>query len=120
VQKFQLDLPGANKPILAAIQDDVTLEYYPAEEPVVKCLLNWEKNLMLPIQKGHKLGEITVQNEDGKIMRTIPLFALEDVKATHTHQLKSLFLSESSWFKFALVGSILLLLLFYVLYKLTS
>lgn len=91
VQKFALDLAGAEKTVSSYIKDDVTLEYYPAEEPAVKCLLVWNKELELPVAKDQPVGEVVMKTEGGSIMRKIPLYATEDVNPTWTHRLKSLF-----------------------------
>lgn len=99
VQKFHLNLAGANKPISSYINEDITLEYYPAEEPSLKCLLVWDKTLELPIGKGQNLGEIVLQSEKGEILRTAPLFAVENVSASWMYSFKGLFSSVSGWFK---------------------
>lgn len=96
VQKFQLDLPGAIKLIPSAISEDITLEYYPAEEPAVKCLLAWDRTVQLPISKGDRLGDIILQIEGQKNIRKVPLYAAEDVHATWSHKFKSFFSSLQS------------------------
>lgn len=93
LQKFTLDLQGVEKPILSYIQDDVTLEYYPAEEPSVKCLLLWEKSVQLPVVKNQLLGEVILQIDRGKldharIVRKVPLYSAEDVKGTWDYKFK--------------------------------
>lgn len=96
VQKFDLELSGGAKPISSYITDDITVEYYPAEEPAIKCLLVWDKNVKLPVAKDQLVGEIVMKLENGTILRKIPLYAVEDVNATWTHQLKSLFSNGQS------------------------
>ena len=90
-QKFSLDLPGAEKSIVGYVSEDVTLEYYPAEEPPLKCLLIWNKKLQLPVLKDQEVGEVLLQLEDGKIMRKVPIYASEDVNSTWGFRIKSAF-----------------------------
>ena len=89
-QKFTLDLPGAAKPIQTYIQKDVSIEYYPAEEPKVKCLLYWD-SLTLPIAQKQRVGELRLQGSNGRIIQTVPLFAKEEVKSTWLFWFKNLF-----------------------------
>lgn len=105
-QKFTLDLPGAQKTIACYIPQEVTLEFYPAEEPGVKCLLVWDKNIELPIAKDQQLGEVFLQLDNGSIANKVPVYSSEDVKATWSHALKNLFISNQScfgWLKFFVV-----------------
>lgn len=97
-QKFALDIPGGEKTVSGYIQEDITLEYYPAEEPSVKCLLVWDNELQLPIEKDQSLGEVVLQVDNGQIVRKIPIYATENVKATWNHNFKSFFASGQSGF----------------------
>lgn len=81
VQKHQLDLPGAASPINTHIAEDVKIEYYPAEEPQLKCFLYWN-NPKLPIAKDQVVGELRIQNEEGTLLQTVPLLSQEEVKGT--------------------------------------
>lgn len=90
-QKFALNLQGAEKPIPSYIRDDLTLEYYPAEEPSVKCLLIWDQHVQLPVTKDLALGQIVLQSEQGTPLQAVPIYASEDVTSTWLHYLKSFF-----------------------------
>lgn len=89
-QKFALDVPGAANPVKTLIKENLTIEYYPAEEPKVKCLLQWDK-LTLPIVKDQRVGELSLQTEQGTIIKKVPLFAAEDVQITWLQLIKSFF-----------------------------
>jgi serine-type D-Ala-D-Ala carboxypeptidase (penicillin-binding protein 5/6) len=89
-QSFTLELAGASKPITTYIQDNVNLEFYPAEEPKLKCFLYWTAATP-PISKGQAVGELRLQTPEGKVERTIPLLASEEVPATWMWSLKHLF-----------------------------
>lgn len=81
-QKFALDMAGAQKNITTTIKDDVTVEYYPAEEPKIKCMLFWDKNLNLPIAADQRVGELVLQFEDGTVFKKTPLYAQQSVEGT--------------------------------------
>lgn len=89
-QKFTLDLPGAAKPVATYINEDLTLEYYPAEEPKVKCLIQWDKGVQLPIAKGQRLGDLVLQAEGGVVMRRVALHAQDEATMTWWHWFKGL------------------------------
>lgn len=86
-QEFTLNIPGGSKTVTTSIAEAVTLDYYPAEEPQLKCMLYW-KTLKLPVKAGDAVGELRLQSSDGKTVRTIPLLAEEDVSATWLWTLK--------------------------------
>lgn len=69
-QQFKNDVP-------TYLKEDVSIEYYPAEEPNLKCFLNWITT-KTSIVKDQKVGELNLQTEDGKTLYSIPLFAQED------------------------------------------
>lgn len=114
VQKFHLDLPGGTKPIPSFIQEDITLEYYPAEEPAVKCLLMWDKNIKLPISRGDMLGNIVLKIENQENVRNVPLYAAEDVAETWFYKFKSFFLFFSGWIKILGVFIAICVLIFFI------
>jgi serine-type D-Ala-D-Ala carboxypeptidase (penicillin-binding protein 5/6) len=93
-QKFDLELAGGEKPVSSYIREDMTLEYYPAEEPAIKCLLVWDKELQLPVAKDQLIGEVVVKTEDGSVLRKISLYAAEEVNGTWIHRIKNLFSSK--------------------------
>lgn len=110
-QKFTLQLPGAKQPLTTYLQENVTLDYYPAEEPKVKCLLAWNEALALPIAKDAIVGKLTVQLENGHVLKQIPLHAQENVNATFWHEIKSFFggvSSRSAYLK--IIGAMIILL----------
>lgn len=90
-QKYTLQLPGAKRPVTTYLQENATLDYYPAEEPKVKCLLAWNHTLTLPVAKDTVVGELIVQLENGQTLKQIPLNAQEDVDATLWHEIKTFF-----------------------------
>lgn len=89
-QKFTLQLPGAKQAIATYLQENATIDYYPAEEPKVKCLLAWN-NLTLPVKKDAIVGALTIQLENGHVLKQIPLYAQEEVDATFGHNFRNFF-----------------------------
>lgn len=86
-QTYTLKLEGAVKPIATMLREDLTLTYYPAEEPKVKCLLFWD-SLKPPIAKEQQVGEIWVKAAGERWIVSAPLLAQEEVKASWTFTLK--------------------------------
>lgn len=93
-QKFVMELPGAQKPIKSYTKEDTALQYYPAEEPEIKCLLVWDQNVQLPVAKDQLLGELVLKFGDGQTFQSVPLYAVEDVTASLAFRLSSF-----GWFK---------------------
>lgn len=85
---FRSAIQGAPKPLRAALQKELSLTFYPSEEPSYKAYVHWDIP-SLPIQKGQKVGEVIAQDEQGMILQKEDLFALETVESSFFHQLKS-------------------------------
>lgn len=111
MQKFHLKLADAKKTVSAFLKEDVTIEYYPAEEPNLKCLLVWNKNLQLPIKKNEILGEVSVQSDSGESLKKVPLYAYEDIKANWNDQFTTLFAFGQSGMRLLKVLGVLLVIL---------
>ena len=75
-----LTLKGAAKPIKAYLKNDVVLEYYPSEEPSVRCFLEWS-DVNLPIAKDQAVGLLHFKDANGALF-SHPLFAQEEVSMT--------------------------------------
>lgn len=89
-QKFTTDLPGSTSSLTTYLQSDVTIEYYPAEEPQLKCMLYWDE-LSLPITKDQRVGELRLQTPEGRVVKVVPLFAQEDVSSIWFWSIRRLF-----------------------------
>lgn len=83
---FSVSLKGAEAPLEAILEKDVSVEYYPSEESKLHAKVRWGR-MSLPIVQGDIVGEIQVLNEKGTIVLTEPLFAKKDVAATTSHKL---------------------------------
>lgn len=94
-QKYNLDLEGAEKTIKTYTDEDVTLAYFAAEKPKIKAYLQWDP-LKLPIQKGQKVGNLQLKDEDHKVLKSVPLFAQEEVNGKWGVQFKRWFKGKGS------------------------
>ncbi len=83
-QKFQMELPKANRPVHTYLADALSLDYYPAEDPQAKCFLYWLP-LSLPISKGQQVGEMRLISSEGNVLKSAPLLASEDIELTWPH-----------------------------------
>lgn len=80
-QSFKQELAKGNGLIETYLVKPLTLEFYPAEEPQVKCLLYWH-SLSLPILKDQEVGELRLVSSTGEILNRTTLLAKEDVSMT--------------------------------------
>lgn len=92
-QVYQKSMEGANVDLEAIFYKDLTISYYPSEEPNVKAFIHWD-DMQLPIQKGKRVGELRVCDDSGQILAKEILVARQDVKATFFHSIESKF----NWF----------------------
>lgn len=80
-QKMTKEIEGASTVLTTYLKEDVTMEYYPAEEPKFKCLLYW--NVDNPrIAKDQQVGELQLKSLKGDLIQSIPLFSSEEVSPT--------------------------------------
>lgn len=91
-QKFQLELLGGAQVLQTCLKESVTVEYYMAEDPNIKCFLTW-KNLTLPVKKNQIVGELQLVDGLNETIKRVPLYAENDVEMTRSYWFKSLLLS---------------------------
>jgi serine-type D-Ala-D-Ala carboxypeptidase (penicillin-binding protein 5/6) len=89
-QKYTLNLEGASEPLRSYLKQDLAIEYYPAEEPQVRCLLYWDK-ISPPVMKDQRIGELRLLTSQEKVVQTLPLYAQNEATVTWWHWLKSKF-----------------------------
>jgi D-alanyl-D-alanine carboxypeptidase (penicillin-binding protein 5/6) len=80
-QTFSLDLPQTSCTLQTYLNEPLTLDYYPAEDPQVKCFLYW-KSLQLPILKDQLVGDLHLVSAEGVVLKQVPLWAAKDVKVS--------------------------------------
>lgn len=108
-QKFPLELAGADKVVGTYTLGDLIVEYYPAEEPVVKCFLQWNRDLAPPIAKDEQVGELLLQQSDGRILKSEPLYAAEEARATFMYRTEMFFNRWTAGFSLGKLGALLVI-----------
>lgn len=86
-QKFVLSLPGATAEITTRTDEDVKINYYPAEAPQLKCLLAWD-DIELPVKRSQRVGELRFVGQDERVLKAVPLYAQEDVSSSWSYWFK--------------------------------
>lgn len=105
--RFEKEIPGANKLLVAVPDDDIVLQYYPSEEPKVEADLEWvEENLTLPIKEGGLVARINLYDGNKDPIKSFDLHASQAVKK------KRMFRP-----KWAVIGACLFVLVGYRLFK---
>lgn len=77
-QAFQKELSNTDHPLRTYLAKPLYLEYYPAEEPNFKCLLQWLP-LSPPIKKNQPVAELLLVSPSGSILKKAELLASNDV-----------------------------------------
>lgn len=76
---FMREVKKAKRPLRASLLEDVSIRYFPSEEPKIRIELNWEE-LSLPIKEGSWVGEMHILDENYRILEKAPLYAKNDVQ----------------------------------------
>lgn len=76
--EYRKEIKGALTPLLAELESDTYLEYYPSEEPDCITSIRWDIP-PLPIQKGDLVGFIEIHDKNVGRLQEIPLHAKETV-----------------------------------------
>ncbi len=86
-QKHTKLVIGGASPLTTYVDEPAIISYYPAEESIHKCFLCWDE-LTLPIKKGERVGEISIKDESGHIVKRTILLADADVHPTLLTRIK--------------------------------
>jgi D-alanyl-D-alanine carboxypeptidase (penicillin-binding protein 5/6) len=79
--RFPIQIPGARETLHAKMDNDVTLEYFPSEEPTLRAAIRW--NIPpLPIAAGTLVGELVLYDQKNSQILTEPLFAESAITPT--------------------------------------
>lgn len=79
---------GAASQLKAALEHELTVDYYPAEEPDhPKAEIVWMIPA-LPIRAGEKVGELRLTDAQGRFLNAAALLAKEEVKGSWTFMIK--------------------------------
>lgn len=94
-QKYALNHPEASKKIPTYLAKDVCTDFYPAEEPTLKCTLKWLP-VEMPVSQDQHIGNMLITNDKGKLIQKVPLYAAEDVGKSWISSFKGIFASKKS------------------------
>ena len=78
---FSCSIKGGRTQLQATLPTDLTLSYYPSEEPRFQAEVEW-KAPTLPIPSGAVVGQVRVITDLGKTLVCMPLFAAQPVEAS--------------------------------------
>lgn len=84
---FEREIAGGRSVLHAALMEELSIEYFPSEEPEFKAAIHWLPD-SLPIRRGQKVGEVCIQDANGVFLNREDLIALEDVKETLLYRVK--------------------------------
>jgi len=88
LQKFTLELPWAASALQSSLNEDLKVEYYPAEEPEFKCAVEWF-NLTHPVRQGQMIGHINLTDHRQLIEKKIPIYAAQEVGYSWSYWLQN-------------------------------
>ncbi|MCC6127972.1 MAG: D-alanyl-D-alanine carboxypeptidase [Chlamydiae bacterium] len=84
---FSHTIEGAQSLLCASLEEPLAISYFPSEEPECRAFLHWD-SLLLPIQKGQRVGEVQVIDQKSRLLIKAPLFAKKALKGTWSFRLK--------------------------------
>ncbi len=78
---FTCSVEHASMPIEAQMARDLSISYYPSEEPIVSSLIDWSLP-PLPIKKGQFVGELRLFDEQRHFLKSEPIYSTKDIELT--------------------------------------
>lgn len=114
--RFTAAIKGGTRVLEGALDADLKMTYYPAEEPTVKSHVMWNK-MDLPIEAGQRVGELQLLDEKGELIKAAPLFAVQSVEATLWHKVQKMCSAHRKGLIFTLLALNFLILLLYFFKK---
>lgn len=75
---FTRDVKYGRETLKATLTEDISIAYYPAEEPKITIELEWSHQ-MPPIEEGSFVGAINILDERGNVLNSAPLVAVNHV-----------------------------------------
>ncbi|MCH9634641.1 MAG: D-alanyl-D-alanine carboxypeptidase DacB [Chlamydiae bacterium] len=73
-QPFKYKIEGLKKPLKTYLDKSVTIQYFPSEKPQVTGTVYWHPPA-LPILKGDIVADLILKDEQGKILKEVPLYS---------------------------------------------
>lgn len=88
---FHRPLQGRKSSLQAHLNKQLSLSYYPSEEPQCRIFVRWLP-LPLPIQQGQKVGEVQILTQDDKVLVQGDLISDQEVAPTLFERMRQLFI----------------------------
>jgi len=107
--QFSHQIPGAASKVQGVLNDDLKIEYYPAEEPELRAEIHWNSNA-LPIKKDDQVGYLRITTSNGSILQQQPIYASHAVNRTVWAYLKD---HKGIFMSLFLAGQVLILLFYF-------
>lgn len=76
---FSREIKQGRVPLQATLAEDISISYYPAEEPQITIELNWE-HIAPPIRQGDCVGKINILDAQNRVLESASLVASGDVE----------------------------------------
>lgn len=83
---FYQNVEGSKSKLIAMLEEDVTVAFYPSEDKTFHSKLLWNLGA-LPILAGTKVGEIQIFDEHNVLQKTAVLTASKSVEPTFSYQM---------------------------------
>lgn len=93
IRIFESQIEGGSHPLKAQLQEDAVLRQYPSEQVPVKAFIHWEA-ATAPVEKGKQVATLRIQDTNGNVLASYPLYAGEKVRRSFVYFLKTLFQKE--------------------------
>jgi D-alanyl-D-alanine carboxypeptidase (penicillin-binding protein 5/6) len=87
---FKVKVRGAKRDLVAYLKEDVIFEYYPSDEVNIKAFIKWEE-FSLPIERGSKVGYLSLINENKEVVATAAIYARDEVRKSFLFRVKEFF-----------------------------
>ncbi len=116
---FTLSLKGGTTALEASLNQDLTIAYFPSEEPELKAFLLWD-SCPLPIAKGAHVGEVQLKTPQGQIFKTAPLYAIKPVDKTTSLRLRESLLQAKNYLIQKKLWLLLLLIISLIVLRLSK
>jgi D-alanyl-D-alanine carboxypeptidase (penicillin-binding protein 5/6) len=87
---FRVKVKGAKRDLVAYLKDDVVFEYFPSEEVDIKAYIKWE-DLSLPIERGRKVGYLSLITENKEVLATSAVYARDEIQKSVFFRVKEFF-----------------------------
>ena len=87
---FRVKVKGAKRDLVAYLKEDVVFEYFPSEEVDIKAYIKWE-DLSLPIERGRKVGYLSLITENKEVVATSTIYARDEVQKSVLFKIREFF-----------------------------